>query len=78
MWNSVTAIAAAAAIAAVATLLSAPAAEVAAKIPAASEPTVQLRTCAELAWPYSRCGDGRLVARGANIRLVTSDRLPAN
>jgi hypothetical protein len=72
MLQTITAIAAAAAIAAVITLAVAPGAELAAG-PLAKADETALNICAQRPWPYYNCVGTRL--GNPRIRLVTTDRL---
>jgi hypothetical protein len=70
--KSLTAVLAAAAVAALVTLLSAPAEKVAAgPMPAAT--AAAMHACAARAWPYLDCVGTRF--GNPHIRLVTTDRL---
>jgi hypothetical protein len=75
MLKSLTAVMAAAAIAAVITLLSAPAAHVDAG-PLAKPIETAMTTCAQRPWPYLRCVGTEF--SNPRIRLVTSERFAAN
>jgi hypothetical protein len=72
MLKSSTAVMVAATIAAVVTVLSAPAAPVDAS-PLPKAQTAPMTECAERAWPYLRCGGTPY--GNPHIRLVTSERL---
>jgi len=75
MLKSITAVAAAAAIAAAITVLTAPGGELAAGPLAKSDETA-LHACAQRPWPYFNCVGTRL--GNQRIRLVTTDRLAGN
>jgi hypothetical protein len=72
MQKSLTAIMAAAAIAAAITLLSAPAAQVDAG-PVAKPVEVAMTECANRPWPYLRCVGTEF--GNQRVRLVTAERL---
>jgi hypothetical protein len=73
MLKLMTAIIAAAFIAAAITVLSAPAAHVDASPRPVTEKT-QMRSCGQRAWPFLRCVGTPL--GNPKVRLVTADRLP--
>jgi len=72
MFKPLSAVAAAAIIAAAITLLTAPGAELSAG-PLAKADEAALNTCMERAWPYRNCVGTRV--GNPHIRLVTTDRL---
>jgi hypothetical protein len=75
MLKSISAIAVAAAIAAIFTVMSAPAAKVDAG-PIAKPAELAMTACAQRPWPYLRCVGTEF--GNQKIRLVTSERLTAN
>lgn len=75
MLKSITAIVAAAVIAAAFTVLSAPTAHVDAG-PLAKAAAAPMTDCAQRPWPYLRCVGTSF--GNPHIRLVTSERLAAN
>ena len=75
MFQTFSAIVAAAAIAAAITLFVAPASELAAG-PLAKPDEVALTACAHRPWPYSSCVGTRL--GNPRVRLVTTDRLASD
>jgi hypothetical protein len=72
MLKSLTAVMAAATVAAAVTLLSAPGAQVAAG-PMPQAVSAPMRSCTQRAWPYLNCVGTRF--GHPKIRLVTTDRL---
>lgn len=72
MLKSISAVMAAAAVAATVTFLLAPAAEVSAG-PMSQATSAQMRDCADRAWPYLRCVGTRF--GNPHVRLVTTDDL---
>jgi hypothetical protein len=75
MLRTMSAIGAAAAIAAAITVFTAPGAELAAG-PLAKPDEAALNVCAQRPWPYFNCVGTRL--GNQRIRLVTTDRLAGN
>ena len=75
MLKSISAIVAAAAIAAAFTLLSAPTAHVDAG-PVDKPIETAMTNCAQRPWPYLRCVGTEFGSK--RVRLVTTDRLSAN
>jgi hypothetical protein len=75
MLKPITAIAAAAAIAAAITLLGAPGGELAAG-PLAGLDEAVLNICTQRPWPYTNCVGTRL--GNPHVRLVTTDRFAGN
>jgi hypothetical protein len=75
MLKSLSAITAAAAIAGVFTVLSAPAARVDAG-PVARPAEIAMTECAQRPWPYLRCVGTQF--GNPHVRLVTSERLAAH
>ena len=75
MLKSISAIAVAAAIAAVFTVMSAPVAKVDAG-PIAKPAELAMAACAQRPWPYLRCVGTEF--GNQKIRLVASERLSAN
>lgn len=74
MWKSVLAVVTSAYLAAVLTILSAPADAVSVSLKATATPSAPAPGCETLAWPYSLCADGSIAARGKAIRLISVDR----
>lgn len=72
MLKSISAVLAAAAVAATLTVMSAPTALVTAT-PMPQATSAGMKACAERPWPYSRCVGTEFGKR--NVRLVTTERL---